>query len=290
MLAQYIPLGVPHQGACLRPTSTHSRMTQHRLPRVIPRKKRPVPQDKRPVIVLSLAMIGALAIVAWLLIARPWSTVSAAQLLTEAEEKNTTVETYKYTMDAWQTPQVEGDPPRYETVTEAVVVFDEGVHFVIRGNGSYSESLLLQGRQYRRDSADGVWEESPSSFDSSRMVTLDSTEHFQMIDDLIDATVVGEETLDGVRVRKITGRVDLQQKAEEIWGGQEANPGSEDPRQQMLAGTEEFVAWVGIEDGLIHALEVSGSYPAAGELLAFQLWYRVRFSEFDEDLELPSVE
>ena len=246
-------------------------------------------------IIISLATIGGLAIAAWLIIATPWRIVSAQEILRDAQENSTTVETYRFTIDFWQTPQVEGDPPRYETFTKAAVVFNQGMHIVISGNDSYSESLLLQGRQYERDSADGAWEEYPSSFDSYQMVPLDSTKHFQIVNDLIDATIVGEETLDGLRVRKIAGRFDLQQRAERIWGApQETDSalsrGSEDPRQQMLSGTEGFVGWVGVEDGLIHAYEVSGSYPAAGDLLPFQFWYRVRFSEFDEDLDLPSVE
>lgn len=200
-------------------------------------------------------------------------------------------------MDAWQTPQVEGDPPRLETSTEAVVVFNQGMHVIIRGNDdSYSESLLLHGRQYGRETPDGAWEEYRSSFDSSRMVVLDSTKHLQIIKGLIDSTVVGEETLDGVQVKKITGRFDLQQRAQDIWG--DAQEDSQDPRRreeeelrrQMSGGREDFVGWVGVQDGLIHAYEVSGSYPAAGELLPFEFWYRVRFSEFNESLELPSVE
>ena len=58
----------------------------------------------------------------------------------------------------------------------------------------------------------------------------------------------------------------------------------------MLAGTEDFMGWVGVEDGLLHAFEISGAYPEVGELLAFQYWYRVEFSEFNQPLELPSVE
>ncbi len=215
--------------------------------------------------------------------------ISAQEIIEDAQEANSTVRTYKFAMDSWQGPQVEGDPPRFETSTEAVVVFNQGMHVIIRGNdGSYGESLLLHGRQYRREVPDGAWEEYRSNFDSSRMVMLDSTKHLQIVNGLTDSTVVGEETLDGVQVKKITGRFDLQQRAQDIWG--DVQEDSQDPRQQMSGGREDFVGWVGVEDGLIHAYEVSGSYPAAGELLAFEFWYRVKFSEFNESLELPSVE
>ena len=240
--------------------------------------------------ILGLTVIGvALAITAALLFLVLSGEASAREILEDAQDANRTVQTYKFTMDFWQTPQVEGDPPRFETSTEAVVVFDQGMHVIIRGNDdSYGESLLLHGRQYKREAPDGAWEEYPSNFDSSRMATLDSTKHLQIVNGLIDSTVVGEETLDGVQVKKITGRFDLQQRAQDIWG--DAQEGTQDPRQQMSAGREDLVGWVGVEDGLIHAYEVSGSYPTAGDLLPFEFWYRVRFSKFDESLALPSVE
>lgn len=199
-------------------------------------------------------------------------------------------------MEFWQTAQVEGDPPRYETRTDAVVVFDEGMHVVVRANDSYSESLLIEGgRQYQRDSADGAWEMHPSSFDRSNMATLDSNRHFRIIDDLTQSTIVGEESLRGMPVTKITGRFDMEARAESIWGDlneQDASlrEASSDPRAQMVAGSEEFVAWVGVDSGMIHAYEVRGSYPAVGELLSLEFWYRVDFSDFNEALELPSVD
>ena len=61
------------------------------------------------------------------------------------------------------------------------------------------------------------------------------------------------------------------------------------PNDQMVAGTEEFTGWIGFEDGLIHAFEVNGSYPAAGEFMAFTHWYRIEFHDFDKQWTLPSV-
>ena len=169
-------------------------------------------------IILGLSGMAAAAIAVWLVFSMSSPTISAEEILKDAQAMNTTVETYKFTMGFWQTPQVEGDPPQYETLTEATVVFNQGMYLVARGNGSYGESLLLEGKQYSRDSADGTWEEHPSSFDTSKMLTLDSIKHFQMLNNLIDATIVGEETLRGVEVRKITGRSDLQAWAQQLWG------------------------------------------------------------------------
>ena len=171
--------------------------------------------NSRPM-VLGLAVVGAtLAIAAALIFAMPPEKASGQEILEDAQDANSSVQTYKFAIDFWQTPQVEGDPPRFETSTEAVVVFNRGMHVIISGNDdSYGESLLLHGTQYKREAPDGAWEEYPSNFDSSRMVTLDSTKHFQIVNGLTDSTVVGEETLDGVQVRKITGRFDLQQRAQ----------------------------------------------------------------------------
>ena len=242
-------------------------------------------------IVLALTVIAGAAIAAWLVFSMSSATISAEEVLANAQAQNTTVETYKFTMEFWQTNQVEDDPPRYETLTEAKVVSNKGMHVVTRKDGSQSESLLLEGRQYSRNSADGAWEEHPSSFDTSKMLTLDSSKHFQIVNDLIDTTIVGEETLRGVAVTKITGRFDLQARAQTLWGDVDEQDGdSQDLSAQMSAGTEDVVVWVGVEDGLIHAYEVNASFPGVGEFLAFQYWYRVDYSEFNEPLGLPSVE
>ena len=102
--------------------------------------------NSRPM-VLGLAVVGAtLAIAAALIFAMPPEKASGQEILEDAQDANSSLQTYKFTIDFWQTPQVEGDPPRFETSTEAVVVFNRGMHVIIRGNDdSYGESLLLHG-------------------------------------------------------------------------------------------------------------------------------------------------
>jgi len=245
-------------------------------------------------IILGLSVAGiAIAIAAWFLLETSSEVASAQEILANAQDKHDAVGTYKFTIKAWQTPQVKGDPAKYETSTEGVVVRNKGMHITVRGNDSYNESLLLDDGQYSRHTPDGSWKQHQGSFDTSQMTTLDSTQHRQFVDGTGFA-VGGTETLNGIAVRKITGRLDLQQRARQIWGDSNdqaslLQAGSEEPRQQMVAGREDFVGWVGVEDGLLHAFEVSGAYPAMGELLAFEFWYRMEFSEFDEPLELPSV-
>ena len=178
------------------------------------------------------------------------------------------------------------------------VIADEGLHVMTRReNGEYSETMLVEGQQYSRSLPDGPWEVTPTGFNSARMQTLDSSRRIQVVDGLVDSAILGEETLHGVQVTKVTGRVDLLAKARAFWGeGQSQDPplneGSEmaQIRDQMLEGVEEFVGWIGVEDGLFHAFEVTASFPRVGELLPYQYWYRVEFSSFDEPLELPSVE
>ena len=137
---------------------------------------------------------------------------------------------------------------------------------------------------------------TPTAFSVPQMATVDSVRNARVVDGLVDSVVVGEETLHGVRVTKIKGNVDLRARAEKLWSDVQDGdpPPSEDSeaaqvRDQMLAGVEELVGWIGVEDGLFHAFEVSASFPRVGELLPFQYAYRVEFSAFNEPLELPSV-
>ena len=247
--------------------------------------------------VVSLSVVAVAAIAAWLVVGMSSGTASAQELFELAQAKNSAVQTYRFSMDLWQTPQTEGDPPRYETFTEGIVVANEGLHVVTqRKDGPYSETLLMEGQQYSRSRPEGPWEVTPTAFSVSQMATVDSVRNARVVDDLIDAAVVGEETFHGVRVTKVKGKVDLPARAEKFWGevqGQDPplGEGSEEAqvRDQMLAGVEEFVGWIGAEDGLIHAFEVSGAFPSVGELLPFQYGYRVEFSAFNEPLELPSV-
>ena len=248
--------------------------------------------------VVSLSVVAVAAIAAWLAVGMSSGTASAQELLELAQAKNSAVQTYRFSMDLWQTPQTEGDPPRYETFTEGIVVANEGLHVVTqRKDGPYSETLLMEGQQYSRSRPEGPWEVRPTAFSASQMVTVDSVRNARVVDGLVDAVVVGEETLHGVRVTRVKGNVDLRARAEKLWSDVQHGdpPPSEDSeeaqvRDQMLAGVEEFVGWIGIEDGLLHAFEVSASFPSVGELLSFQYGYRAEFSAFDEPLELPSVE
>ena len=175
---------------------------------------------------------------------------------------------------------------------------NEGIHVVTKWHGDpYRELLVVDGQQYSRTRAEGPWEVRPTAFSASQMVTVDSVRNARVVDGLVDAVVVGEETLHGVRVTRVKGNVDLRARAEKLWSDVQDGdpPPSEDSeeaqvRGQMLAGVEEFVGWLGVEDGFLHAFEVSASFPSVGELLSFQYGYRAEFSAFDEPLELPFVE
>ena len=243
-------------------------------------------------VMLGIIVVGVpmLAILGWLVsTTSSSSTISAQEMLQQGQANNATVKTYKLTMDARQAPRVEGGPELYETSIEAIVVFSEGMHLSIAANGEYSEILFLDGKQYSRDSDSAHWEESPSDFRPSQLLMLDPEKHFQLVDDLIDLSHQGEELVDGVLTNKIVGRIDMVERAWKIWGD-DVPEGTIEPRAQMLAGTETFTGWVGVEDGLIHAYEASASFPATGELLEYQYWLRVEFSEFNEPLMLPTVE
>ena len=242
----------------------------------------------------AIVLATALALSAWLMLTNRPPDVSAQELLEQARSKNTTAESYRYTLDGWQTAQVEGDPARYETTTEATFVFDEGFHVITRGGDSpngYSETLLLSGKHYRRSSPDGEWKQTVDGgrFYSNPELKPSSDGAFNTIDGLIDQRVVATETLNGVQVIKVTGQHDLVEQANAIWNGPDnVDPGSRDSYNQMVAGREDFTGWIGVEDGMLHAQEVSGSYPAAGEMLAMTFWHRYEFSYFNEKLTLPA--
>ena len=249
--------------------------------------------------VVGLSVVAVAAIAAWLAVDLSSATTSAQKLVEVAQAKNRAVQSYRFSIELWQTPQTEGDPPRYESSTQGVVVVNEGIHVVTQWQGDrYRELLVVDGQQYSRTRAEGPWEVMPTAFSTSQMVTVDSVRNARVVDGLGDAVVVGEETLHGVRVTKVKGNVDLRARAEKLWSDVQDGdpPPSEDSeeaqvRDQMLAGVEEFVGWIGVEDGLFYAFEVSGAFPGVGELLPFQYGYRVEFSAFNEPpLELPSVE
>ena len=52
------------------------------------------------------------------------------------------VSTYRYTMDAWQTPQLEGDTD-HKTFTEFTVVVGEGMHVITRVEGERLPRILI---------------------------------------------------------------------------------------------------------------------------------------------------
>ena len=248
--------------------------------------------------IVSRCVVAAVAIAAWLAVGMSSGTASAQELVEVAQAKNRAVQSYRFSMELWQTPQTEGDPPRYESSTQGVVVVNEGIHVVTQWHGDpYRELVVVDGQQYSQTRTEGPWEVMPTAFSASQMVTVDSVRDARVVDGLVDAVVVGEETLSDIRVTKVKGNVDLRARAEKLWSNvQDGDPppteGSEEAqvRDQMLAGVEEFVGWIGVEDGLLHAFEVNASFPGVGELLPFQYGYRAEFSAFDEPLELPSVE
>ena len=216
--------------------------------------------------------------------------------MSAAQVNNAEVETYKVTIEAWQTPQLPGDTSQYRTSTEIIVVSGEGMHVETQvEGGSYSATMLQGGTQYNRDHPDGAWETSPAGITDSQIPSLKPSDHLRLVNGLVDQALLGEETLNGMQVTKVTGRVDMQAKAQSIWGNSDQQDaafieGYREPREQMLAGVEEFVGWMGVDDGLFHAYEYLATFPGVGELLPFQYWYRVEYSEFNEPLELPSVE
>ena len=201
---------------------------------------------------------------------------------------------------AWQNPtaydpQTEGDPARWETTTTGVIVFGQGMHAIVRGGASpedYSESLLLGDFIYDRYSDGGAWTKRDSNFAvGSEALKVNPADHFKIVNDLVDSTVAGTEALGDVQVRKVTGKYNLASRASAIGGTDPDSLSGEtrDAYNQVVGGTEHFTGWVGIDDGLIHAYEVSGSYPASGDLFAMDFGYRVELSGMDEALSLPAA-
>ena len=237
--------------------------------------------------VVAVIAAGVLAVMGWLVFAPSPERFSAAEIPKHGRVKNAFVESYKFTIDARFTVHVEGGPEHQETHTEAVVVVDEGMHVKATENGNHVETLLLlDGREYHRESATGPWEEW--SFPGSEPVTANfpsPRDHIQILDGLTDESHEGEEILRGVRVNKIVGNMDMAQQVEETWGD---IAGGGYLRAQMLAGTVEVTLWVGVEDGLLRAYTMEGSFPAVGEAFAYQYSMEMRFSHFNAPLELPS--
>ena len=236
------------------------------------------------VVVVGLA---ALAVAGWLVFAPSPNPFSAEEILRRGRAKTAVVATYKFTTDARFTVQVEGGPEHQEIRSEVVVVAGEGTHVKATENGNYSETLLLDGRWYDRESDAGPWEEWPNPFPGPETTSFPNPNlHFQILN-MTDVSQGGEEVLRGVRVNRITGNMDMARQVREAWGDDVAEGGG-DLRKQMLAGTVRVTAWLGAEDGLLHAYAMTGSFPAVGEAFPYQYTMEVRFSHFNEPLELPS--
>ncbi len=220
-------------------------------------------------------------------------TATPLEILRSAEAATTQVSTYRFTIDAFQTPQVEGDTD-YKTFSEFTVVSGKGMLVISRlDGGGYHESLLLDGVQHFRNGPDEAWQTVYSGSNPSAISPLEPQGNLNLFSDLIDASVLGEEEVNGVPATKIRGNINMQSKVEKIWGNPdtqstEFNAGTEDPRGQFLAGSEEFTGWVGINDGLLYAYELHGAYPAFGELLQFEYMQRVEYFDFNEPLVLPT--
>lgn len=246
---------------------------------------------RRKALLLVVAAIaaGALAVMGWLVFAPSPGPFSAEEMLGHGRVNNSSLESYKFTMDARFTVHVEGGPERQEMHTDAVVVSDKGMYVKATEDGDHSETLLVDGTQYHRDSDAGPWEDwsSPGSvplapnFPSPR-------DHFQILESLTDVSNEGEEVLRGVRVNKIVGEMDMARQVREAWGDDVPAGAVGDLRTQMLAGSAAVTVWVGVEDGLLRAYTMEGSLPAVGEAFAYQYLMDVRFSHFNEPFELPS--
>ena len=222
---------------------------------------------------------------------------SPMEILRQAESATGRLSSYRYTMDVWQSAQVAGESD-YRSFTEITVVSGKGTHIATRVEGSgysgYSESLLLDGTWYLRNGPDEAWQSLSSNDDSGEVAMLEYQEDTSPANNLIDARVLGEERVNGILTTKIRGNVNMQAKVERIWGDSQSQSTEfqashdEDPRKQHLAGSEVVTGWVGVEDNLLHALETRGSFPASGELLAYEYRIRVEFFDFNEPLELPT--
>ena len=244
-----------------------------------------------PLLGLALIAVGIVAVVrVFFLQVTP--SITVAELTKEIESKDTTVTKYKYTMHSRSTSQTVRDAPLMEGTTEFTFVFGEGVHIVSPGDDSQGETLLVEGGQYSRQSPDDAWRYTPrrrQEFSDPRS-KLTPADTVGMLKQLNNLEVVGTETLNGVKVWKVTGQYDMLTKANAIWDEAERDADSrEDPYAQYVSGTEEFTGWIGVEDGLLHANEVSGSYPEKGDLLAHTRWYRIEYSDFNETLTLPTI-
>ena len=235
--------------------------------------------------VIAAAGIGVLAIAP--VLTNPH--VSAEELLAAAESESRKVERCRFNIVAMQ---AEGTTI-VATSTQAVVIKGKGFHVInlVEGippsEGGYQETLLVQGREYSRTHPDGEWTSTESRFDPDTAPTLSQDSYLRVLDDLSHSEVVGEEEIDGVPSRKIRGNVDLAAKAEEIWGADPSERGIKH-REQFVSGSQQIVIWVGKEDSIIRAYEVTSEFPGLEDLPANNSRYRVVISDFDAALQLPN--
>ena len=135
------------------------------------------------------------------------SKIDASVVLSDARSQMAQVKSYRFTIDAFQ---IFGEDV-YETFTEAEVVFDEGMHVIVRvegltlDEGGYSENLLLSGEQYIRSRPDGEWEAIYTGFDPSEIRPLEPENLFQIIEQFSDTEVMEDQEVDGVLSRQIRG-------------------------------------------------------------------------------------
>lgn len=234
------------------------------------------------VAVISLA---TLAVAGWLVFAPASDPFRAGEIFHPGRINTSVVATYKFTTDARFMVRAEVGPRLQEIRSESVVVANKGMYVTATENGNYSETLLLDGKQYDRDSDAGPWDESPiSGYEWDAANVPNPGAHRRLLDSLTQVSQDGAEIMGDVRVHKISGNVDMAQQAKEAWG--EAGQG--DLHAQMLAGAVTVTAWLGAKDGLLHAYTMEGSFPAVGAAPAYQYSEEVRFSHFNQPLELPS--
>lgn len=243
----------------------------------------------------SCLVVFAIAVGAWLFGAGFTSTVDAHALLQEAAKKNTVIKTYQAVATMSHTAQSPEDPAEYFGEATTFVVEGQGAYVVTSSTGGTAEYLLFEDKQYERESSDDEWEEMHGSGAGYEIPSLDSAKHAALIETLDDLEVVGDEMFNGVLTQKLVGKYDLTLRAEAIWGDYDdldadMKEGIDPHRNQMLAGTERFVGWVGKEDGLLYGYTIYGTYPAHGDLLAFTDQKSVTFSNFNGDITIPSID
>lgn len=242
--------------------------------------------------VALLLLVGVLAWTVWTLSA---GNSDANELLQLASKQQTIVSTYQIDTHIGHSARTAGDPARYESTIVAFVVEGEGTYIAGDTPGGRMEFLLYRDKQYRRESNSGPWTELNHGTTGFVLPTLNSAKHSNVVDELEDAKILGDETLDGVLTSKVIGYRDQEDKADSIWGDyddldEEQRAGIDAPRNQMIAGSERYTLWVAKDTGLIHKYTANGTYPAEGHLLAYTTWETVQFSDFNGEITIPDPE